>query len=238
MSALSELGNDRIRDGGNLPPAFDAHKVSIEDLREEAKAWLDGKDIDSAEEAEAVNLLLDMARKEAKAADDARATEKEPHLKAGREVDAKWKPLITAATTIADVCKQRLTPWNIKERQRKEAEAARIRAEAEAEAEAARQAMQSSSGDLAAREQAEQIVESAKQAQRVARSAEKAASTGNGLRSVKRLVVTDARALAGWLWTHRREEAEAAHAELARQINRAAGIVPGGTEIQIEEKAV
>lgn len=200
MTTLSETGNDRIAMGANSPPAFDAHKANIDDLRDEAREWLAGCKITSAEEAEGVKTLLDMARQGSKAADAARAEEKEPHLTAGREVDAKWKPLVKSADTIADVCKQVLTPWNIAEAARKEAAAALARAEAEAERQAEVEATRAASGNLEAREQADQLDASAKAAERIAKSAEKAASSGLGLRTTYRAEVTDFKAAAKYLW--------------------------------------
>lgn len=238
-TALSETGNDRIREGGNLDP-FTAHQLNITDLTEEAKTWLDGKAVESPEEAEALETLLDMARKAAKAADDARTVEKKPHLDAGKAVDAKWKPLTDSATRIADLCKRVLTPWREKIEAERRAEAARIAAEAEEqrqrEVEASRIAAHS--GSLEDRERADQEAAAAQQAERAAKSAGKAASTGLGLRTARTLKITDARALAAWLWTHRREDVETAHADLAQRIFRNGGPAMDGTEIEETKKAI
>lgn len=239
MEALSELGNDRIKPGGNLDP-FTAHEINITDLTEEARAWLDGKAVESPEEAAGVETLLDMARKAAKAADDARTAEKKPHLDAGKAVDAKWKPLTDSAARIADLCKRVLTPWREKVEAERVAEAARVAAEAEEqrqrEVEASRLAAQS--GSLEDRERADQEAAAAQQAERVAKSAEKAAQTGSGLRTVRSLKITDTAALARWLWTHRREDVEAAHAEVAQRIFRSNGPAMDGTMIETTKKAV
>jgi preprotein translocase subunit SecD len=237
-AALSVTGNERIAPGANNPPAFEAYQVNIEDLREEAAAWLDGKAVESAAEAEAIDLLIKMARAARDAADAERAAEKKPHDDASKAVQKKWKPLVDNAQRVLDVCLEKVGAWRVAEAKRKEAEAARIRAEADAERQAEIEATRAASGNLEAREQADRLGESAQAADKLAKAAEKAASTGNGLRSIKRLVVTDTRALAGWLWTHRREEAETAHAELAQRIYRAGGPTPGGTEIITEQKAV
>lgn len=238
-TALSDTGNDRIRDGGNLDP-FTAHQINITDLTEEAKVWLDGKAVESPEEAAALDTLLDMARKAAKAADDARTAEKKPHLDAGKAVDAKWKPLTDSATRIADLCKRVLTPWREKVEAERRAEADRIAAEAEAqrqrEVEASRLAAQT--GSLEDQERADQEAAAAQQAERAAKSAGKAASSSLGLRTVRSLKITDPGALARWLWTHRRDESEAAHAELAQRIFRGGGPAMAGTEIEETKKAV
>lgn len=45
-------------------------------------------------------------------ADKARVTEKEPHLDAGREVDAKWQPMIKMAKSAADLVRGAMQDWN------------------------------------------------------------------------------------------------------------------------------
>lgn len=237
MSALSVTANERIVDGGNNPPAFEAHRVNIEDLRAEAEAWLDGKAVASAEEAEGLNTLLDLARQAAKAADDARAAEKKPHLDAGKAVDAQWKPLVDAAQRIVDCAKKALTPWNIAEADRKAAEAARARAEAEAEAQAAREAEIAASGLLSDAEQADQMAESAKQAGKIAKAAEKAASTGLGLRTTYRAELTDPKEAISHYWAARREDFIALVTDLAAKDVRAGKREIPGFTIHTEQKA-
>lgn len=235
--ALSETGNDRIHDGANMTP-FDAHQVNVEDLRNEAAAWLDGAEVTSSEEAEAIDLLIKMARSARDEADKARAAEKKPHDDEAKAVQAKWKPLVDTADRVLKVCLEKVGSWRIAEAQRKEAEAARARAEAEAERLAEVEATRAAGGNLEAREQADQQAVAAKQAEKVATKAEKAAQTGLGLRTVRALKITDTRALAAWLWKHRREDAETAHADLAQRIFRNGGPAMDGTEIEETKKAV
>lgn len=237
MEALSDSGNDRIKPGGNQPPAFDAHKANLDDLREEAKAWLDGKAITSPEEAEGLNTLLDIARKATKAADDARADEKKPHLDASKAVDTKWKPIITAGELIVECCKKALTPWNIAEANRKAAEAARARAEAEAEAEAMREAARAASGSLSDAEQLAQAEDAAKAAERIAKKAEKSASTGLGLRTVPRAEITDFKAAARFYWEPEHHRFEALVLEFAQRDARAGKRDIPGVTIHFDRKA-
>lgn len=236
-SALSKTGNDRIHDGANMTP-FDAHQVNVDDLRNEASAWLDGRDVTTAEEADAIDLLIKMARSARDEADKARAAEKKPHDDAAKAVQAKWKPLVDTADRILKVCLEKVGSWRIAEAQRKEAEAARARAEAEAERLAEVEATRAAAGNLTAREEADQIAASAKQADKAAKSAEKAAQTGLGLRTARTLKITDTNALARWLWAHRREDVETAHADLAQRIFRNGGPAIDGTEIEETKKAV
>lgn len=201
LAALSETGNDRIAMGANMSP-FDAFKVNIDDLTEEAKAWLDGKAIASAAEADGVETLLDMARKTAKDADAARAAEKKPHLDAGKAVDAQWKPVIDGANRIADLAKRVLTPWREKLEAERRVEAERVAREAEEqrqrEVEASRRAAES--GSLEDREIADQEAAAAKQAERVAKKADKAATTGTGLRTKWVAEMVDQRAAIAAMW--------------------------------------
>lgn len=236
-AALSVTGNELIREGGNNPPVFDAHKANVDDLRTEASAWLDGAQVTTAEEAEGIDTLIKLARSARDEADKARAAEKKPHDDAAKAVQAQWKPLVDSAQRILDVCLEKVGAWRIAEAARKEAAAALARAEAEAERQAEVEATRAASGNIDAREQADQLDVSAKAAERVAKTLEKAATTGNGLRTVRSLKITDTRALAGWLWKHRREDAEAVHAELAHRIYRANGPAMEGTEIITEMKA-
>lgn len=239
MSAatLSETGNDRIAMGANLDP-FSAHEINVADLRESALPFLDGKEVTTAEEAEAVDTLIKMARSARDEADKARAAEKKPHDDAAKAVQSKWKPLVDSAQRILDVCLEKVGAWRKAEAERKEAEAARLRAEAEEQRRAEVEATRSAGGNLEAREQADQQAVAAQEADKLAKRAEKAAGTGNGLRTVRSLSITNPQALAVWLWKHRREDVEAAHADLAQRIFRNSGPAMDGTEIVTEQKAV
>lgn len=237
-AALSVTGNDRIKDGGNAPPPFEAHRLNIDDLRESALAFLDGKEVTTPEEAEAVDTLIKMARSARDEADKQRAAEKKPHDDAAKAVQAQWKPLVDSAQRIIDVCLEKIASWRKAEAERKEAEAARLRSEAETERQAEVDATRAAAGNLEARAQADQQAVAAQEADKLATRAEKAAGKGNGLRTVRSLSITNPHALAGWLWKHRREDVEAAHADLAQRIFRNAGPAMDGTEIVIEQKAV
>jgi len=238
MDVLSVTGNERIAMGGNNPPVIDAFTSHLADLREEAGAWLEGKAVESADEAAGLNTLLDLARKTAKDADTARADEKKPHLDAGKAVDTKWKPVIDAANRIADCCKVALTPWNVAEQRRKEAAAALARADAEAEAEARRQAAaEAVSGSIEAREQADQIEASAKAAERIAKKAEKEAAGTSRLRTSYRPEVTDLSAAIKHYWAADKEAFSGLVLELAdRDVRAGKRSIPGIT-IHTEQKA-
>lgn len=238
-AAMSVTENERIKMGGNNPPAFEAHKVNIDDIHAEALEWLDGKAVESAAEADGLNTLLDMARKAQKAADDARAAEKKPHLDAGKAVDAQWKPLIDAAQRIVDGCKKALTPWNIKEAERKaeEARKATEAAEAQRQAEVDASRAAAATGALTDAEQADQQAAAAKQADKAAKAAQKAATSGLGLRTTYRPELTDPKAAIAHYWATRREDFIALVNDLAAKDVRAGKREIPGFTIHAEQKA-
>lgn len=227
-AALSVTDNKRIAMGGNNPPAIDAHKANIDDLRAEAAAWLDGAAVKSADEAEGIDTLIKLARSARDEADKARAAAKKPHDDAAKAVQAEWKPLVDTAQRILDVCLQKVGAWRQAEADRKAAEAAKARAAAEAERAAAEAAMRNSAGDLAAREQAEQQVEAAKMAEKVAKKADKAATSGLGLRTKPVAVMTDLNAAIKHYWAEDRNSFAALVTQLAEQdVRRGIRNIPG-----------
>lgn len=238
MTALSATENDRIAMGGNNPPVFDAHKANIDDLRSEAGAWLDGAQVTTPEEAEGIDLLIKMARSARDEANKARLAEKKPHDDAGKAVQAKWTPLVDSAQRILDVCLEKIEAWRIAEKARKDAEAARIRAEAEAEREAEVAATRAAAGSIEAREQADQLAVSAKSADKLARAAEKAAGTKNGLRRVVRAEITDFAAAARHYWAPERERFQDLVQEFATRDARAGKRDIPGITVHEEMKAV
>ena len=194
--AIAEIGHNR-------PPApapFDAIKAHCDDLYMEAKHWLDGAEVSSDGEAEAVERLLDEARKAWKAADDARVEENVPFDLGKAAVQERYAPLIAKTKTVTgtmvrmqEACKAALEPWRKKKADEAQAKADAIRAEAEAKAKAAADAMRASAGNLADREVAEELVKEAEFAQREAGRAAKAATTGTGLTTYYEAVLTNQR---------------------------------------------
>lgn len=82
---------------------------TIEDLVAQASRDLEGADLvaDGDRRAKIANYATRLTEL-AKEADEARVAEKEPHLKAGREVDAKWKPVHERAKDAARTLKDRV----------------------------------------------------------------------------------------------------------------------------------
>lgn len=183
VEPLSEP-NPLIVVGSNNPPEptpFELSDKAINDLYDEAKLWLDGAPVDNADMANGVTNLKNMILRARKAADENRDAEKRPFLEAGREVDARYKPLLTKADLAIDACKKANAPWLIKVQAEIDRKAAEARAEADRQREAAHAAIRASDHtNLAEREAAEELLTSAKRAEADAARAEKAKPLSGG----------------------------------------------------------
>jgi hypothetical protein len=181
----------------------------IKDAAEQAISWLTktGKITDKTGADTAANWrsrLLDLKKQ----AEGAHKTEKEPHLRAGRAVDAKFKPLIDTCDTTCTKIRSLLTPYMVAEEQR-------LRAEQEAK-----------------------IKEAVRNEEPIPVAPVKVSAGGQrgrktGLKSVMKLFVTDhAKALAAFA-DH--EEVKALVARLADRALRAGKPVDGAELREVKE---
>jgi hypothetical protein len=172
--------------GHNHPPVtpYEAIKAHIDDLDMEARNYLDGEPIANEEQAKAVSKLLDDARKAKSAAEEQRKIEAKPFDDGKAEVQARYNPLCKDKTgkcdLIAETCKQVLAPWLQKIDDEQKAEAKRLADEAEAKRAEAAVALQAASGNLSAREEAEDLLKAADTAEKAATSASKAKAHAKG----------------------------------------------------------
>ena len=125
----------------NLPP-HEAADAEVSAQREALAAWIKeiGK-VTTQEHATKAGNFSDAFAKLEKASDEKRKSEKEPHLEAGRAVDAKWQPIVKRAGELKAYAKKTTEPFLIAEKARLAAEekaAAEARAKAAREAEEAR----------------------------------------------------------------------------------------------------
>lgn len=157
--------------------------------------------IENEAQHEAVTGLFEALHDAGKRAEALRVEEVKPHQDAEKAVQSKFHPLI--GNTKAgkgkvvrgkEVLQELLAPYRKRIADEKEALARKAEQEAEAERLAAIEAMRASSGDLEAREQAEQQLVSAEMAEKVAKRANKEATTGLGLRTVWTAKIVDQRA--------------------------------------------
>lgn len=187
MSATSELAADaeKVRGmGDNHPPEptpYDAIKAHIDDLTEEAKPWLTGAEVTTEEQAETIKRLKDDFAKAHKAADAARVEENKPFDDGKAAVQAKYAILISDTKAIKGktvlalaALNEALTPYLRKKEQEQQAEAKRLRDIAEAAQQAAIDAARTATGDLEAKEEAEELITAASIAANDAKRAETA----------------------------------------------------------------
>lgn len=205
--------SDAINAGRNEPPdPAQAFSLHLDDLEEQARQFLDGDPIANEAQAEAVSRLLSMVRKASNDADEARKVEKKPHDDAAKEVQSKWKPILTKADLIAETAKKVLTPWLNKLADEQRAAAEAERQEAERLAAAAREALEKAGTSLSARIGAEALLKAAGAADRTAKRAEKAKAhveggeRAVGLRTTYKYEITDTTAFARWVWGNRKND--------------------------------
>lgn len=213
-AALATIGHNSA---GLEPTPFDLSASEIGDLFAEAQHWLDGSGVTTEAEATAVSKLLDLLRQAEKRADERRKEEAEPHDKAKAEIQARYGALIGNTKSVKgkailamECCKKALAPWLEAEETRKHAEAMAARKAADEAAERARAAFQATEvSDLSGRIEAERLAGEAKQAEALAKDADKDRAAARGgvravtLRAVYRAEVTDRRAVLNWFAANR-----------------------------------
>jgi hypothetical protein len=192
----------------NLPP-HEAIFQQIDDLYDEAKNWADGEPITDEAMHDAITRLYDGLHEAGKAADDLRKDAKRPLDEQIDAIQKTYNPYIQPKKGKVDLGKSALgdllAAWRAKVAAEKKAEADKIAAAAEAARKAADEAMRASSGNLAAREEAEEQLAEAKRLEKTANRTFKAATTGTGMRTVWVATLTDAEA--GLDWAYARDPA-------------------------------
>lgn len=202
--------NPRVVIGDNAPPEptpFEAVQIHIDGLMEEARPWLTGAEITTDEQAETIKRLKDDFKLAAQAADDARKLENVPFDQGKAAVQAKYAPLIAdtkamkGKTVVAlEALNEALNPY-LRRKEREQEEAARLAREAATEAaRIATEAARAASGDLEAKEAAEDLITAAARADADAKRAETAKAQvkgdgrAQGLRSYWSATMTDRKA--------------------------------------------
>jgi hypothetical protein len=230
---------------GHNRAQFDLVSEAIETLHVEAGNWLDGEAVETQGQADAVSRLLEEARRAKKDADEARKTEAKPFDDGKAAVQAKYKPLLTRADTIADACKKLIAPFLARQEAEKREAERKAREEADAKAEAARRAYQEARDtDLAAREEAERLIEDAKIAERIAAKAAKDRGAAKGgaravtLRAHYEPEITDIREFGRYVWTEHPAEMRGLLDHLARKLILSGKRNLPGVTIHEEKRAV
>lgn len=221
--------------GHNNPPEptpFDLVSDKIKGLYGEAKNFLDGAEINSAEQADAIQSLLRMIQQAEKEADATRKDEAKPFDEAKAEIQERYNPLIGNTKSgkgltvqATEACKKALAPWLLKVEADNRAKAEAARKEAEEKTRIAQEAMRQRDGsNLEENELAEALVRDAKAAEAVARRADSAKATVKGfgravgLRTSYVATVTDYTAFARYVWLHHRADMQEWLDGFAKQI--------------------
>lgn len=219
--------------GGNHPPADAAMTIHVDDLFQLLSDTLPSAGVTTDEQEAAIDAILDDFRTASKDAEKLRKDEKEPHLEAGRQVDAKWKPITTKADLGAAACKDALTPYRTAKQAAKDAAAKKAREEAEARQKAAQDALRKSD-DLEAKFAAEQEIEAAQKLVAVANKIDRAPI---GLRTSWTHKIVNRRDLLLHVVQRYPDELEAILEELVRQKVAAGAREIPGVEITEEKRA-
>ncbi|WP_376960167.1 hypothetical protein ABNQ39_20910 [Azospirillum sp. A26] len=254
MNAIARIPTDDVNPraviGGNMPPAataFEKAEAEVTKVYDECALWLDGAKVEDQDTADGIANLLNLLRAAEKAADAARKADKEPHLEAGRAVDAMYKPVLDRAKMAADACKKALAPWLAKVEAEKAAAAEAARREADEKRKAAEDAIRArDAANLEQTAAAEALLKDAKKAEAAAKKAEKSgAKAGNGefgravsTRTFHRAEVTNRTDFARYVWANHADEMSEFLAGLAqRLVTNGARELPGVT-VHAETKVV
>jgi hypothetical protein len=118
--------------GHNQPPeGFEALVARINEEVSKAQAWLNGRSIATQADADRCETWANEFVKLKRQVEAEHKVEKAPHLEAGRKIDAKYKPLVTAAESIVRALKGAVTPFLKQREEEKRAAAAQSIAKGE-----------------------------------------------------------------------------------------------------------
>lgn len=225
----------------NISP-FEEICLEIDDLYNEAKNWADGEEILNQEQHDDIERIYKTIHAAGKKADELRVEEKRPLDEQVSAIQDRYNPYIQPKKGKVDLAKAALNDllakWRGKIAAEKAKKAAEERARAEALEEEARKAMMASRGNLEAREEAERVLEASKKALAQSKKADKAATTGLGLRTVWIARITDERAAIAHYWkSHKQEFLDLAQSLAESDVRRGVRAIEG-FEITEEKKAV
>lgn len=219
---MSELGH-------NQPPAHEAMALHVEDLFQMVSDTIEGAVVTTDAQEAALDALLGDVKQAAKDAEATRKEEKEPHLEAGRQIDANWKPIKDRLSAAADEIKKLLTPYRVAKQKAKDEAARKAREKAEAKERAAQAKLQEPE-HLQARFDAEEDLKEARKLKAVAGRTEREAT---GLRTYKVVTVEDHRAALKWIMA---QDAAALTTFIEQYAERTAKVRPMAGVTVTEEK--
>lgn len=232
--------------GHNQPPdPFEAFKLDLESLYDEAGNFLDGQPIENQQQADDISALVNRLRKSIGGADEARKEEKRPHDEAAQAVQDKWIPTINRARLALTTAKNALAAFLSSQEAAQRAAAQALQEEAIRQAEAAALAQsQARPDDLAGQTTARARMLVADEARKAAEKADKARPQAKGgeravgLRSRWTAILTDPCAALKHYREKQPAELKAWLTEQAQQDVRAGARTIPGFEIKEEKVAV
>ena len=216
--------------GHNQPPALEAMSLHIDDLFALVSDSTAGGQVTTDEQEAALDALMDDLRKAGKEADAHRKAEKQPHMDAGKAVDAAWKPIIDKCNSGVAHLKDLLTPYRVAKQKAKDEAARKAREEAEAKERAAVEALRGADS-LEAKFEAEAEI---KEAGKIKAAANRSDREATGLRTYQVAVVEDYKALLQHIM---RNDPEPLKAWLDDYARRALPSKLPGCRIEVERRA-
>ena len=199
MTAATLERDAPVDDRRNMTP-FDEIVFEIDELYTEAANWADGTPIENQEQCDALDALDKALLAADKKREALRKAEVKPLDDAKKAIQALHKPVEAKVVRAREVLNKPRSEWKAKIEAEKRARAEQAAREAEEERRKALEAMQSSAGDLEARERAEEQLALAKEADAFAKREQKRADSGNGLRTVWAVEMIDQRAAVATMW--------------------------------------
>lgn len=218
--------------GANGPPAHEAFAMEADELFNTASDTLEGMDaVQNEAQNTALDGLKDDLRRVAKDAEATRKAEKEPHLEAGRAVDAAYKPVAEKCKKAITAINAMQTPYLVAKQAERDEAARKAREEAERKEQEARAKLEADA-PLEQRYEAEQEFAEAKKLSAVANKIDRSAT---GLRTYNVVEVTDRRAALNWIAKHDPDAVDAFVEEYARK--NAPHRPMDGVTVNIEKRA-
>lgn len=216
--------------GHNQSP-FHLTTDHIQELYDEVKNWCDGEPLTTKEQHDTLVQLVRDIRTAKTEADNARKEEAKPFDEGKKEVQGRYNPFIQAKTgkvaLAIESAQQVLAPYLQEQERLKNVEEQRL-IDAALEAEkVALAAMQASSGDLEAREEAEKLVVDAKKIE-AAYKREVGTNIAKGAKTVWDTEIVDSTAAIRHLWTWHKDEFEALILDIGKgRVRAGARDIPG-----------
>lgn len=232
---------ENLDDRRNMSPV-DEIFFEIDELYQEAKNWADGAEIENEDQHNAAKAVHDALHEAGKKAEELRVKEKEPLDEQVKAIQDKFNPYTQKNKGKVDLgktaLKQILGKWREKIAEQKRIAADKAAKEAEEQRIAAEAAIQTSFGNLEAREEAEQLVEEAKASEKSAKRADRDSKTGTGLRRSYTPVLTDMNKAVRHYWDRQPEAFRDLVLDLAAKDVRAGVHDIPGFDVREEKKAI